>query len=238
MRVPLESIEDISKSKIQLSPRILNNTLGGLFLPTQVSLFHSPERAPLTVLAHSVAVSAAKLDESICVFLDSGTNYSPTLVRSLCNSSKESSDILKRIIIGPVLSLDDIVEKVTLLEDMGTVSFVVLDSLTGALNLTGAPGTRGRQRALFGALDSIRHLINNLDTHVMITDHSSRNWISGDHQPIGGNVLSHAVDSVVLVDRLRTGDDIFRIHIERTSITPSPSGVILRISAKGIRSIR
>lgn len=238
MRVPLESIKDVSEPNIHLSPRILHNSLGGIFLPTQISLFHGSERAPLSILAHSIAVSAAKVNEAICVFLDSGSNYSPSLIRSLCTSSIESSDVLRRIIVGQVLGLDDVVDKASLLQDMGDVSLVVLDSLTGVLNLTGAPGTRGRQRTLFGALDSIRHLINRLETHVIITDHSSRNWSSGVQQPIGGNVLSHAVDNIVLVDRLKSGDDVFRILIERASISSPPPGVILRIGAKGIRSIR
>lgn len=238
MRVPLESIEQTTDSNIRFSPRVLNNALGGLFLPTQISLFHGSERAPLSILAHSAAVSAAKISDAVCVFLDSGSNYSPPLIRSLCTSSTECSSILKRVIVGQVLGLDDVVDRVGMLQDIGNVILVVLDSLTGVLNLTGSPGTKGRQRTLFGALDSIRRLINNLVTHVMITDHSTQNWTSREHQPIGGNVLSHAVDNVVHVDRLSTGDDVFRILIERASISPLPPGVVLHIGAKGIRSIR
>ena len=238
MRLPLESIEEISQSKIHLFPRILDDSVRGLLLPAQISLYHGPERAPLSILAHSFAVSAVRGNDSLCVFLDSGSNYSSALARSFCSSATESVDILQRIIVGPILGLDDFVDKMEQLGTMDKISLIVLDSLTGALNLTAAPGTRGRQRNLFWALDSMRHLINSLGAHAMITDHSSRNWISGFQQPIGGNVLSHAVDSVVLVDRLRPDDDVFRILIERTSVTPPPSDVILRIGAKGIRSIR
>ena len=238
LRLPLESIEESSESKIHLSLGILNHSLGKILLPAQISLFHGPERAPLSILAHSFAISAVRGNDSICVFLDSGSNYSSMLARTFCSSSTESSDFLKRIIIGQVLGLDDLVDKIEQLQNMDQVSLVILDSLTGTLNLTGAPGEKGRQRTLFGALDSMRHLINCLDTHVMITDHSARNWGSGIQQPIGGNVLSHAVDSVILVDRLRPHDDVFRILIERTSISSPPPGVILRINTKGIHSIR
>ncbi len=238
LRLPLESIEELSESKIHLSPGIIHYSLNRILLPTQISLFHGPERAPLSILAHSFAVSAVKGNDTICVFLDSGSNYSSNLARSFCSSSAESLDVLQRIIVGRVLGLDDLVDKIEQLKNMGKVSLVVLDSLTGSLNLTGAPGTCGRQRNLFEALDSMRHLINSLDAHVMITDHSSRNWNSGIQQPIGGNVVSHAVDSVILVDRLRPDDDIFRVLIERTSTSSPLPGVILRIGAKGIRSIR
>ncbi len=238
MRLPLESIDTITEPQIRLRPRILNNTIGGLFVPQQISLFHGPERAPLSFLAHTVIVSAAKMKTASCVFLDSGTNYSTALVKSLCQSKDEASQVLAKIVVAQVLGLADIVEKIEMIQNFGEVSIVVLDNLTGALNLTGAPGTKGRQRNLFGALDSIRRVINELDTHVMITDHSSRNWTSGQPIPIGGNVLSHAVDSVVQVDRLRQGDDVVRILVERCALPLTPPGVIVKIGSKGIRSIR
>ncbi len=200
MRLPLESIDTVTEPQIRLRPRILNNTIGELFVPQQISLFHGSERAPLSVLAHAVIVSAAKMKTASCVFLDSGTNFSVTLVKNLCRSKDESSQVLEKIVVAQVLGLADIVEKVEMLPNLGKVSLVVLDNLTGALNLTGAPGSKGRQRNLFGSLDSIRRVINKLDTHVMITDHSSLNWTSGQPIPIGGNILSHAVDSVIHVD--------------------------------------
>ncbi len=238
MRLPLESIDTITEPQIRLRPRILNNTIGELFVPQQISLFHGSERAPLSILAHTVIVSAAKMKTASCVFLDSGTNYSTALVKSLCQSKDEASQVLAKIVVAQVLGLADIVEKIEMIQNFGEVSIVVLDNLTGALNLTGSPGTKGRQRNLFGALDSIRRVINELDTHVMITDHSSRNWTSGQPIPIGGNVLSHAVDSVVQVDRLRQGDDVVRILVERCALPLTPPGVIVKIGAKGIRSIR
>jgi len=81
-------------------------------------------------------------------------------------------------------------------------------------------------------------VINDIDAHVMITDHSSRNWFSGQPIPIGGNVLSHAVDSVIRVDRLREGEDVVRILVERCTLPSPPPGVILRVGSNGIRSIR
>ena len=238
MRLPLESIDAITEPNIRLRPRLLNETIGDLFVPQEISLFHGPERAPLSILAHAIIVSAARMESASCVFLDSGTNYSSTLVKSLCNPQDDSVEVLEKIVVGQVLGLDDVVEKVEMLRDFGKVSLVVLDNLTAALNLSGAPGSRERQRILFGALDSIRRVINDIDTHVMITDHSSRNWISGKPIPIGGNVLSHAVDSVIRIDRLREGEDLVRILVERCTLPSPPPGVILRVGSKGIRSIR
>jgi RecA/RadA recombinase len=159
-------------------------------------------------------------------------------VKSICQSQCDSSQVLKKIAVGQVLGLEDVIEKVELLRKFEKVSLVVLDNLTAALNLSGDPGSRSRQRKLFGALDSIRRVINDIDTHVMITDHSSRNWVSGQATPIGGNVLSHAVDSVIRVDRLRKGQDVVRILVERCTLPSPPPGVILRAGSKGIRSIR
>ena len=170
--------------------------------------------------------------------MDSGTNYSPNLIRSLCESKQESTDILQRIIVGPILSLEDVVEKFEQLQMMGNISLIVLDSLTGALNLTGAPGSPGRQRTLFSVLDTIRQAINKLNSHVMITDHSSNDWLSGTPTPIGGNVLSHAVDSVVYVDKLPRREKLVRILIERSAVFSQSPGVIVKITPRGIRSIR
>jgi hypothetical protein len=238
LRAPLESLEETSEPAIRIHPRILDDTIGGLLLPQQISLFHGKERAPLSILAHTLAVAATRNKTSNCIFLDSGTNYSPNLIRSLCESRNESVDIVQRIHVGSVLGLDDVVEKVELLEQMGSIPLIILDSLTGALNLTGSPGSRGRQRTLFGSLDAIRRVINKLNAHVMLTDYSSHDWASGAPIPLGGNVLSHAVDSVVLVDRLRQGENLVRILIERCTSFPHAPGVIVKISPKGIRSIR
>ncbi|MHA1135877.1 MAG: hypothetical protein ACTSSE_05265 [Candidatus Thorarchaeota archaeon] len=238
MRLPLESIDVVTEPQIRLRPRILNDTIGNLFLPQQISLFHGSERAPLSILAHSAIVSAARMESGSCFFLDSGTNYNSTLVRTLCHSEEESKKVLAGIAVGTVLGLEDVVEKIEMLRDFGEVSLIILDSLTSALNLTGNPGSRGRQRNLFTALDSIRRVINDIDTHIMITDHSSRNWSSGQPTPIGGNVLAHAVDSTVLVDRLRKRDDVVRILVERCTLPSTPPDVIVKIGTKGIRSIR
>jgi RecA/RadA recombinase len=238
LRVPLESLDGMNVPHIRLCPRVLNDTIGGLFLPQQISLFHGKTRAPLTILAHAAIVSAARIEGTSCVYLDSGTNYSPPLVRSLSASRAESAELLKRVIVGQVLSLDDISEKVIKLQEMGNISLVVLDSLTGAMNLTDAPGSRGRQRKLFGTLDAVRRTINRLNTHFMITDYSSHDWLSGEPTPLGGNVLSHAVDSVVLVDKLQPGKGLTCILIERCTQPAIPPGVIIRTDSKGIRTIR
>ena len=95
------------------------------------------------------------MENGSCFYLDSGTNYSSSLVKTLCHTQEESVKVLEKIAVGTVLGLDDVVEKIKMLRDYGEVSLVVLDSLTGALNLTGDPGSKGRQRNLFTALDSI-----------------------------------------------------------------------------------
>jgi len=237
LKQPLETIDVATKPQIQLKPRILNDTIGDLFLPQQISLFHGPERAPLSTLAHAAVVSAARMGTS-CVFLDSGTNYSPSLMRSLCHSKDELVKMLEKVVIGSILGLDDVIEKIKMMRDFRDVSLIVLDSLTGALNLTGAPGSKDRQRNLFTTLDSIRRVVNDIDAHMMITDHSSRDWTSGQSNPIGGNILAHAVDSVILVDRLRNKENIVRILVERCTLPSPPPGVIVKLGPKGIRSIR
>jgi RecA/RadA recombinase len=239
LRVPLETLDIPTESLIRFTPRVLGQSLGRIVLPRQVSLLHSSERAPLSIIAHGVAVSAARsLPNAKCVFLDSGTNYSPALVRSICPPTDDSSEVLNRIIVGQVMGLTDIEEMMGMLSELGNLSVLIIDSLTGSLNLTGAPGTKGRQRELFHTLETIRMAVNKYNTHALITDHSSRNWTSGEPTPIGGNVLSHAVDSVVGIDRLRTNQNLIRILTERCTASKNPPSIIVRADSKGIRSMK
>ncbi|MHA2026884.1 MAG: hypothetical protein ACW98U_13375 [Candidatus Thorarchaeota archaeon] len=235
MRVPLESLDIPEDLQIRFTPRVLEQTFGPLIQPRSISVLHGSERAPLSILAHNIVVSGAKsIDDARFVYLDSGTNYSPPLVRATSDNSR----IMKRILVGNVMGLSDIIGLMENLDALSNVPIIILDSLTGALNLTGAPGSKGRQRELFSTLESLRKVANKFDSHVLITDHSSRNWSTGELTPIGGNVLAHAVDSVVRVDRLREGRNLIRIHVERCMASKKPPGIIVRADSKGVRSMR
>jgi KaiC/GvpD/RAD55 family RecA-like ATPase len=156
----------------------------------------------------------------------------------MCDSKKETTSILSRIVVGEVMSLSDLENLSTSIHDLGNVSIIVLDSLTGVLNLSGAPGSAGRQRELFHSLEVLRGLVNELGTHLMMTDHSTRNWSSGRPTPIGGNVLAHAVDSVVRVDRLDVGKNLVRVLVERSTKGHETQAVILVEGKDGLRTYR
>ncbi|MHA2072291.1 MAG: hypothetical protein ACW985_10965 [Candidatus Thorarchaeota archaeon] len=238
MRTPLDSLDVRSHPIISLTPKPLDSLLGSVLLPEQLSLLHGPERSPLTSLAHAITISAARHNEKQAVFIDSGSNYSPTLARAMCDSKKETTSILSRIVVGEVMSLSDLENLSTSIHDLDNVSIIVLDSLTGVLNLSGAPGSAGRQRELFHSLEVLRGLVNELGTHLMMTDHSTRNWSSGRPTPIGGNVLAHAVDSVVRVDRLDVGKNLVRVLVERSTKGPETQAVILVEGKDGLRTYR
>ena len=237
--MPLETLDIPTKPMIRFTPRVLEQAFGSIILPRQISLLHSSERAPLSIIAHVVVMSAARsLPAAKCVFLDSGGNYSPTLVRSINPSTDDVAEVLKRIVIGKVLGLSDVEHLMEMLSGLNEVSVIILDSLTGVLNLTGAPGAKRRQRELFHTLKVIRKAVNKYNAHALITDYSSKNWVSGEPTPIGGNVLSHAVDSVLRIDRLRTNQSLIRILTERCAASKNPPSIIVRADSKGIRSMK
>jgi len=119
------------------------------------------------------------------------------------------------------------------------VQVVVVDSLTSALDLSDDVTGPGRQRKLFHTLETIREFVNHSSAHVMMTDHSSPNWSSGEPSPIGGNVVAHNVDSVVRVEKLDVGtDNLVTILVERCPLPDPPTGVVIRLSAKNISSIK
>jgi hypothetical protein len=136
------------------------------------------------------------------------------------------------------MGLLDVVEMLDNLDQLSDVLVIILDSLTGSLNLTGAPGTRGRQRELFHTLEKLRETANKINSHVLITDHSSKNWNTGEYSPIGGNVLAHAVDNVVRIVRLQEGVNLIRIQVERWIAPEKPPGIIVKADSRGIRLMR
>ncbi|MFX1260656.1 MAG: hypothetical protein ACFFAZ_01080 [Promethearchaeota archaeon] len=238
LRMPLDSLDFETQSTISLTPRQLDDLLGGILVPEQLSLLHGPERSPLTLLAHAIAIAAAELDTGHAVYIDSGSNYSPTLARVMCISKNKVSKILSRVVVGRVLSLSDLEKLGKTIPDLGCVSVIVLDSLTGVLNLSGAPGSAGRQRELFHCLEVLRELVNDIGAHLLMTDHSSRSWSLGRPTPIGGNVLAHAVDSVVRVDRLDVGKNLIRVLVERSTAVSEPQALILMEAKDGLQAFR
>ena len=236
LTIPLDSVDVPDESVIRLVPKQLDAVFGSVLIPGQISLLHGPERSPLTLLVHAVAVAAVKSGGK-SVFLDSGSNYSPKVARTLCRSSAFPERVLKGITVGQVMSLRNLEDTAKQATDMADVTIVILDSLTGVLNLTGAPGSKGRQRKLFAALEVLRKLVNTNHVHLLMTDHSTKKWSTGKPSPIGGNVLVHGVDSLVRVDRLDVMADAVRLLVERSPVSPPPGGVVVRISANGIKSI-
>jgi RecA/RadA recombinase len=237
MRMPLDSLDFEKQSTVSLTPSQLDDLLRGILAPQQLSLLHGPERSPLTLLAHAIAIAAAEFGKKHAVYIDSGSNYSPTLARVMCISKEKASKILRRVIVGKVLSLSDLEELSKTIPSLGSVSVIVLDSLTGVLNLSGAPGSVGRQRELFHCLEVLRELVNEFGTHLLMTDHSSRSWSSGRPTPIGGNVLAHAVDSVVRVDRLGVGKNLIRVLVERSTAFSESQALILVEGRDGLRTL-
>lgn len=214
---------------------MLDAVIGKILLPSHISVLHGEERFPLTAISHAVMIGAGKNNKH-AIYLDSGSNFNPQLIRVLSQGDEEH--VLDRIKIANPLSLADLEMIMESVESMENISLVVIDSLTGIMNMSAAPGSKERQRQLFKTLEVLRNIVLRLNTHLLLTDHSAKNWRTGQSRPVGGNVIDHAVDSVIQVTTLQEVPDAVRIDVERTPITPNPGGVILKIGHKGIRSIK
>lgn len=214
---------------------MLDAVVGRILVPSQVSVFHSEERFPLTALAHAAVLGACTNNQD-CIYCDSGSNFNPQLIRVLSNGQQK--DVLNRVKVANPMSLIELESILQTVPSLGPISLVVIDSLTGIMNLSSAPGSKERQRQLFKTLDTLREIVLDTNTHLLLTDHSAKNWRTGEFRPIGGNVIDHAVDSVVSVSALDEIPDAVRIHVERTPITPNPGGVILKVGHRGIRSLK
>lgn len=231
--LPLEEMTFAEESLVRLKPLPLDNTLGRVILPNQISLIHSSERKPLTIIAHALAVGGV-LDGGQSVFIDSGSNFSPTLIRALLGKDE---DLLKNVIVGQVLELADLQDLAQGIACMRDVRVVVVDSLTGVLNLSGSVGSKNRQRALHHTLEVLRILVNDNNLHVTLTDHSRRDWESGTTKPVGGNVVAHGVDTTVHIASMDIAQDGLRIQVERSPIHPLPGPVVVKLGLKGARTL-
>ena len=184
-----------------------------------------------------VAAFGIGFSKSQGVYFDTGNNFRPELLRRIIKDDENPEDLLARIKRAPIFGLDDLIKGAQAVQALDEVTVVVLDSLTGALNLTASPGHKGRQRMLFNTLEVLRELVNDTGVHVLMTDHSSRRWSTGEAKPIGGNVLVHDVDSIVRIDSLLERTDYVRILVERCPLSPQESGVVLEMTTKGFKGI-
>ena len=234
-RVRLDEASDHGQPLVRLSPDQLNTLLAPIIVERQLTLVHGNERGLLTLLAHELASGAVRAGGT-CIFLDSGTNCRPRLLRSLLRDCPRGA--LQRVVVGRVLSLSDLEDRLQRVAGVPGASLVVLDSLTGVLNLSVPPGTRGRQRRLFRALEAVRNVLLDSGLHMVATDHSSKHPLTGESRVVGGNVLSHAVDSMVRIDMVDPASGFVRVTVERAPVRLQCPSVVVRVDSTGLHSIR
>ncbi len=233
----LDNIDNSPSVRIRIRPRQLDRVFGKILVPNQISVLHGKERRPMTHLSHMIAVAYAKAGLR-AYYVQSGKSYRPHLVRLMLKNESDIDSLLRLISLAPVMNIEDLEHFSSYLKRKDTAGIIILDSLTSLLNLSTKPGTKDRARKLFKILSILRDIVNTNDLHVLLTDHSNTDWQTGQYVPQGGNVLLHAVDTVMKIDRLEVDDESISISIERTSIVPSPSGVLVRLTETGATSLR
>ncbi|MGM0686255.1 MAG: hypothetical protein ACQET3_04755 [Promethearchaeati archaeon] len=215
---------------VELKPEQLDSTVGPVFVDRQISIFHGPERGLLTEMAHIAALGGVVANNR-SLYLDSGSGFSPNLMRKF-GETMEADRPLEHIQIGNVFSLTDLEAAV---EHAGTHGFrvVIVDSLTGVMNLSGKPMTKKTQRKLYSSLEKLRAQVNNHGLHLMMTAYSSK----GARKPVGGNVLAHAVDSVIRIEKLDVSDSAIRILVQLSPLIKNERAVVVYLSPCGLESI-
>jgi len=236
-RVRLEEIDDHDSPVVPLRPLVLDRTLGRLLLPGEISLLYGDSRSVLTIMAHWIAIAGTRRGRA-SVYLDTGKNFSPNLVRSMVGDSDRATRVLRRIGVGKVLCAQDFEQHALRSLAMRETSVIVLDSLAALLSLTGSPGTVERQRALFRVLERVREHIAERHVHVLMTDRCTTSWSSEAVSPLGGLVLAHSVDSVARLIPLLSAGQTARLVVERSSCgVNSTDSVVVRVTRRGIRPL-
>jgi RecA/RadA recombinase len=229
----LDEFQTSKISSLKLLPPQLNDVFKSILVPNQVSLIHGTQRSPMTVLCHAIAVSCIRTKKS-AVYIDSGTNFKPRLAKRLFNNNDVSE--LENLLVVNVMGLDDIEEIIASLST--DFSIVIIDSLVGAMNLQLPPATKKRQRRLYQLMEKLRTFVIENNSHIVATNHSSREPVTGESHPIGGNVVAHSVDSMIRVSSFENHGDIFQIKIERSPTYQKPESILVRMGDFGIRPIR
>ena len=239
---------------ITLTPKPLDKVLGAIIIPRTISLVHGPlleDRAPLITLMHAVVTAGAIY--GIPVYLSSTKSFKPRIIRNFCPKNKKPEAILNSILRIQLTNLDHLQTVTQALLERADVNLIILDGLMNILGLSEFDGARKRQRYLYGTLEILRDIVNRKNLHLMITGSSrlvvrkekvvtSENSKSEKEEKLeshlfGGNVLLHNVDTVIRLDPLNI-DEYYRLDVERTPVIPPPDGAVIRISQKGIRSIK
>lgn len=215
---------------VKLRPEQLDAIVGPVFTDSQISIFHGPERGLLTEMTHIIALGGVYADNR-SLYLDAGAGFSPDLLRRF-GETIEAEQALAKIQVGKILSLADLETAVAY---AGTHGFrvVVVDSLTSAMNLSGKPMTKNIQRRLYSSLEKLRAEVNKHGLHLMLTAYSSK----GAKKAIGGNVLAHAVDSSVRIEKLDVADCAVRILLQFSPTSNSEQAVVVRLSPCGLESM-
>lgn len=226
----LSEIEMDNERLVELGLSQLDLIVGPVFTSSQISVFHGPERGLLTEMAHIIALGGVSGNNK-SLYLDSGSTFSPSLLRRF-GEAIQGERPLASIQVGKVFSLADLEAAI---EHAGhhDMRVVVVDSLTGVMNLSGKPMTKKIQRTLYRSLENLRKMVNRHELHLMMTAYSSK----GAKKPLGGNVLSHAIDSAVRIEKLDVGDSTVRILVQFSPAIGSEKAVVIHLSTYGLKSI-
>lgn len=215
---------------VKLRPEQLDAIVGPVFADSQISVFHGPERGLLTEMAHIIALGGVYAGNR-SLYLDAGAGFSPDLLRRF-GKTIEADQALAKIQVGKILSLAELESAV---EYAGTHDFriVVVDSLTSAMNLSGKPMTKKIHRKLYSSLEKLRAEVNKHGLHLMMTAYSSK----GAKKAIGGNVLAHAIDSSIRMEKLDVADYAVRMLLQFSPTSNSEQAVVVHLSPCGLESM-
>ena len=127
--INLDQLTDKDAQLFPLRPRILDSTLGNLLIPKQITVLHGTERAPMSIIGHSICLAAARSGTK-AVYLDSGNNYSHDVSRQILNSWKAPREVIQHLSVAQLKDLHYLDEVVRETIDDGDCHSLHLLNLT------------------------------------------------------------------------------------------------------------
>jgi DNA repair protein RadA len=195
-------------TKITTGCESFDTMMGGGFEAKTVTEIYGATASGKSQLSHLMVVRALIDDaKAKAIFLDSESTFRPERIKDFCEASKiDYEDALQRIFVArsynsshQILLVDEI-EKMVQADN--SYKILVVDSLTSHFraDFIGRATLANRQQMLNKHLHQLLKIADIYNLVVILTNQVTTNpgVMYGDPiSPIGGNIISHAVTSIV-----------------------------------------
>jgi len=215
LQLGFEKAKDFAKkrekiNKIGTGCSDFDEVLDGGFESSTITEVYGRTAGGKTQMSHLMVVRALMEDsENKAIYLDSESTFRPSRIKDFCEANKLDYDnAMERIMVARSFNTDhqmllvDTIEK--MLQEDNTYRILVVDSLTSHFraDFSGRGELAPRQQKLNKHLHQLLKIADLYNLVVIVTNQVQSDpgqFYGNPEKPIGGNILSHSVTSIIAV---------------------------------------